>query len=229
MGGGSNDVLDFLNRRIGTVTNGPLTQFSSHHGGLSTGFTAASTQYIDTGVSGTLFQGLTELTISLWAYNTTAFNSGTVDALVGLGATSGSTTQFQFMHYSDNNLYVGPSAGGRVIVAASSSNWPSSIWTHYCWTGISGSTATLYVNGVSAGTASSTNFTALANTFLIGHSYDGSRSGYLELVQLWARALSAREIAGLIAEPYAGLMPSFAPFVGVAAAGGDTLWAQSWM
>lgn len=100
---------------VGTITNAIAT---------------ASPMYVDTTLQNLNF---TSGTITCWAFNTIAFNNnGSVDAF--FGQNFGGSSALQFLKFTDGNLYMGWYTGAsdtRVVVAASSSNFPQSVWALY--------------------------------------------------------------------------------------------------
>ncbi len=145
----------------------------------------------------------------------------TVSAWVNLGATSSYSRVFDFGTGTTRNMYLTVNYGGsgpRFGITTSGSGGeqtvryntqlPLNTWTHLAVT-LSGTTATLYVNGIAVGT--NTNVTlepsSLGSTTrnYIGKSQysDPYLNGTVDDFQIYSRALSASEIATLAA-PTAG-------------------------
>jgi hypothetical protein len=180
----------------GTLTNMTPSAWKGPQGRLggwgALEFSAASSQHVAT--------TLTDLApvagaISFGLYPTLPFNDGTVHGIAGPAAFVDTPS---FQKFSDNNLYMGWS-GGRVIVAASSSNYTQNTWQHYCFTWVSGGTHTLYRNGIVLGTATGATVSNAGVAWHFGRCFATSSffTGRMDDVSFFYRALSAAEILAL--------------------------------
>ncbi len=155
-------IIDNITAAIGLANDGHDSSGSTHgftnigtttFNGTSAAFNGSS-QAIEYPTFATLF-GSTG-TLSFWTKATNAFNSSTIES--PFGSWDGSTKQFVFLHYSDNNMYFGWNYTGtdkRVVVAASSGNWSTSVFNHYMFTWVNGGNSKLYVNGSQVGSTMS--------------------------------------------------------------------------
>lgn len=172
--------------------------------------TATTTDYFDTGLRVSSGSG----TIVFRAYPAAAYNSASIEMLWGAYQASPSV-EFSCQKYSDNNLYFGWTSGGvdgRVVVAASASNWAQNQWQTYAlvW---SSAGSVLYRNGVQIGsTATAAPAAALnANINLFNRNGAGIALASGTKIGQWAyfnRALTGGEVAALYAQPYDLFLPS---------------------
>lgn len=130
------------------------------------------------------------------------------------GARSGSEI-LEFLKHSDNNIYVGWSAGTdtRVVVAATSSNMVQSSYQTYVFTwNVAGTSAVsrLYRNGILLGSTTGTNTVSSTISFWINGS-NNNNSGGLDglsngsataLFLMWNRALTAEEVIEVSRNPW---------------------------
>ena len=80
--------------------------------------------------------------------------------------------EFSFQKYSDNNIYAGFNGGGidsRVVLAATTANYPYLTWGTYHLTWASGGSTILYYNAAQVSTHGSTTIQSPAETLTIGH------------------------------------------------------------
>jgi hypothetical protein len=195
MEGNSNDSLGANN---GVDTN---IAYSRTTGKINQGMSTTSTG-TGTGVNITTSAALRttgDCSISLW------FNL-TVDAQGGLfesGGQAGSPyNNFTLWYFTTQGILwrIRDNTGGLPVNIVSAFS-TTGVWTHVVGT-ISGTTATLYVNGVSAGTGtfsgtrnSLTNLTSIGG----GFSDSGERilQGDIDEVGFWNRALTQAEVTAL--------------------------------
>lgn len=125
-------------------TGSPQSSPTVVTGIITNAISFASPQYVDTTLQNLNFSSGS---ITCWAFNTIAFNNnGSVDAF--FGQNFGGASALQFLKFTDGNLYMGWYNGGtdtRLVVAASSSNFPESVWAMYAlvWSA-SGTSAYVY-------------------------------------------------------------------------------------
>lgn len=178
-----------------TYTTGKIGPYSLTFNG--------STQLATTTVSSGTLAAMTSGTVSWWSWSNGAFNDGLIDAM--WGNTNPSSIEFSAQKFSDGNLYIGwdscPSAGDdRVIVAASSGNFPQNAWVFYTLTYSVGTLAKLYANGSLIGTAS--NVTAVCDTgvpLVLAKQGDTINfwNGRFDDFRIYDRVLSTSEITAL--------------------------------
>jgi hypothetical protein len=136
-----------------------------------------------------------ELTINVWMYTTGATSSG-----LGLVAKGPETGDYDYMLYLTSSstavsFYKKNSAG----VAESSTGYSSTFignWVNVCYT-VSGTTCVGYINGTVVDTRTFTNagIRVTTNPLRIGHAWGNVYyTGYLPVVQVYNRALSATEV-----------------------------------
>lgn len=153
-------------------------------------------------MSGAATSNKSALTIALWAKHGRAFNSGTSEYLFCQLNAFTTTPEFSFQKFADNNFYVGQYASGnddRVVLAASSGNWPTGTWTHYCLT-IGSGTTTLYVNGVSVGSQGSYTPQAMAGGLYVGGANATSPNNYqgsIDEMWIFDGALNSTQVTNL--------------------------------
>lgn len=162
--GGANGVAP----GFGTTTLGAATTYVNY-------FATASKQCFTTALTNF---GSASGTIVWWQYNLDASNSGVINAMWGQSS-DGSHT-FSCQHYSDNNIYCGwdNPTDNRVVLAASSGNWPTATWTLYAlrW---DASKTELLVNGSVVGTKTATPGAGnLASAMRIGDTGKDFVGGY---------------------------------------------------
>ncbi|HAX49162.1 MAG TPA: T9SS type A sorting domain-containing protein [Ignavibacteria bacterium] len=126
-------------------------------------------------------------TFECWVYKTAS----------GLGylmhKVNGTNTGYSLYINSGGSVTIGTNGAQRL---SSNINVPEKAWTHIAATYSAGSTYTIYINGVNAGTASS-NSNPLSNTdsLLIGKRENGFNfPGYMDEVRIWNRTLTQSEI-----------------------------------
>lgn len=73
------------------------------------------------------------------------------------------------------------------------------IWTHLCWIG-SGGTATLYINGTQIATSTYNTIDNTTQALRIATRNSDKITGYLAMVRVFDRAITAQELAALAAE-----------------------------
>jgi autotransporter-associated beta strand protein len=172
-----------------------------------------------------IVNGMTDCTISVW------IKPASLSSWMRIFDFGTSTSNYMFLTPqggSGNRVHFGivtPSISSEQYIESSSSI-SAGVWTHLAVT-ISGSTGTLYVNGVASGTnnAMTVNPASLGNTFqnYLGKSQwstDPYYDGLIDEFQIFGRALSSSEVAALAAPPSA---PG-----GVAASGSLASVVVSW-
>jgi hypothetical protein len=211
----------------GSLVNG--VTWSSGKVNNAASFTGSSNQYV-TLPSGILKE-VTDCTIAAWVkVNSTTANMRIFD--FGTSTAPGASAGV-YMFLTPNN------GNGQVRWATTTAGYnneksiavsyalPTGTWTHVAVT-LSGTTGTLYVNGVASGTntAMTLNPASLGNTTqnYIGksqYSADKYLDGAVDEFQIFGRALSATEIAALAA-------PTSAPSGVVATSGSNASIAVRW-
>jgi len=199
--GGSTATDSSGNGRNATLANGPT--FSSGKIGNALVFTASSSRYatLPTG----LVSSLNDFTVSTWVKLT---SSGTWARIFDFG--SGTATNMFLTTTAGANggkprfaIKISNSAE-QVIDAADA--LATGVWTHLAVT-LSGTTGTLYVNGVAVGTNTAMTFkpSSMGGTtqnYLGKSQYsDPYLNGAIDDFRIYKRALSATEISDLYAPP----------------------------
>ena len=182
----------------GTLNNGPT--FVAGKNGQAVNINGG-TQYVS--LPAGIVSGMTNCTIAAW---------------VKLDTTATWRRIFDFGNNTTVNMFLVPSAGSAIRFAITTggsgaeqringtSALPTGVWKHVAVT-ISGSTGTLYVDGVQVGqnTAMTLNPASLGNTTLnyLGKSQyaDSNLDGQLDQFRIYNRALSASEVLALFQTP----------------------------
>ncbi len=192
----SGNLVDTVGALTGTANGSPGTDTGIIINGRT--FNGTTQNFVLGSDPGTVWSG--DGSVSWWAYNTRAHNSGADDSHLS----SGSVGEFYgLLHYTDNNLYAGwkgISGDDRVILAASAGNWPQTTWTHYCLTWVNGGTTTLYCNASSIGTKGATSVGTVGSaSFFVGATwFSGANfSGRLDEMGFWTRELTGGEVSSL--------------------------------
>lgn len=189
---------------------GSLAGTPSWVGGCPDGFTGVllngSSQCVSTGRTTAQLFGPSAppgITVAWWMRPSTTYNAGTVRGIWG-GMNGAGAPEFGCQVYSDNNWYVGFAASGdddRVTVAASASNYPNGVWSHYVFTTTFGGGSVLYQSGLSIGSSGSAAtyqtpsdvWRLGSNSVNYGNYFPGAIGGF----QLFTRALPAADVAGV--------------------------------
>lgn len=156
------------------TNNGATATTGQIDGGAN--FVKASSQTINTPFVDMSFGGVNNGTISWWSNTTGTFNDG-VEANMWGQLHSASVPGLTCEKFSDNNIYCGwsgMSLDRRVVVAASSSNYPQNTWIKYDFTWTGGGSAFLYANGIQIGTNATQDQVQNVNSgFEIGYTTGG--------------------------------------------------------
>jgi hypothetical protein len=132
-----------------------------------------SNQYLSTPSNAALTIGTSSATVEFWVYPTA------VDAVRRITTSTNGVfaTGSFFIRYTNGSFWAGSSPNFVTSATVPAANR----WTHVAWVGTSGTSQTLYINGVSVGTAGSYNITE-AIQFFGGYSLSGFTefySGYI--------------------------------------------------
>jgi len=163
-------------------------------------FTTASSQYLSSTLSSL---SPYQLTISCW------FNSNNITTnqalvyiglststsrllLAALGATAGDPITFDAI----------PSSGGAAISVNSTTGYSANTWNHACGVATSATLRTVYLNGGSSGTSTTSVTPAAANRLTIGSRLSAGTPGVfmdgsIAEVGIWNASLTIDEIASL--------------------------------
>jgi hypothetical protein len=176
------------NGNNGTPGNGPIPIAGQIDGGME--ISDYTHRYMAVPISDPSF-GSGNGTVSYWEYNQGAYNDGNTEAAVG----AVSSGEFVCAKFSDNNFHCGWNKSGdqRVTIAATSSNYPTNTWVYYTLTWVAGGTTTLYANGSSIGTSSSTSAGSVGANLWFGGE-NGVLNDcycYLDEMRMWNTNLSA--------------------------------------
>ena len=167
-------------------------------------------QQANTGINGI---GLAQGTI-VWSQRPNdAFNSGTVRAMWGNTAGSGST-EISAQLFSDNNFYIGWNVSGtdnRVTLAASASNWPTDKHSLYAFSWVQGGNSIFYRNGIELGRYTGSTQVSSAGSALtigqLGAAWSAWFNGDIDLFYVFDVALVPQEVLALAINPYQILIP----------------------
>jgi fibronectin type 3 domain-containing protein len=198
--GGTTAADSSGNSRNATLINGPT--FAPGKIGNALVFAASSSQYatLPTGLVSTL----NDFTISTWVKPTSLDNWARV-----FDFGSGTATNMFFAPQNGENgkprfaIKISNSAEQMIDGASALS---AGVWTHVAVT-LSGSTATLYINGVAVGTNNAMTFKpsgmgSTTQNYLGKSQYaDPYFNGAIDDLRIYRRALSATEITDLYAPP----------------------------
>ena len=139
-------------------------------------------------------------TISWWMNPDLAFNDGTTH-IFWSQLTNDLAPEISAQKFSDNNFYIGFNAGGnddRIVIAASSSNYPQNEWSHYILTWVEGGDSILYMNGINIGdNGGATTLQSPSNTLEIARMSIDSPAffdGTIDEFIIFNRTLSAIEV-----------------------------------
>lgn len=193
------------NGNTATASGTPLYQ-PPKIGLYSLGFVGASSQAAVTPLSNS---GYTNGSVSWWQYNTSStYNDGAINVSWG-NTNQYSSPQYKslsFQKFSDNNIYAGwntcVGTDDRVIVAASSSNYPTNTWIFYTITWTAGSLTSLYANGtLIAGNAGTTNVCPTGANIIIGELGNFNAEGYfngdIDDFRVYNRTLTSADVTQL--------------------------------
>ncbi len=205
----------------GTLVNSPAWSAARLNNGLT--LASASSQHATLPAS--VVSGLNDFTFSVWV----RLNTQATWARVFDFGTGTSNYLFLTTRTSSSNLprfAIKTSAASAEQVINSSVVLSTGVWTHVAVT-LSGTTGTLYLNGVAVGSNSAMSLTpgALGATTqnYLGRSQfssDPYLNGSVDEFQIFARALTAAEISTLAAPPSAP--------AGLSATAGEAQVALSW-
>jgi hypothetical protein len=160
---------------------------------------AGSSQFIS-GALGTPLP-TTGCGFSMWIKPTGTQGNGSVPLALFTGV---SNLSLYLSFNATNQLFIGQNTGTVITTASASTACPSGTWTHVA-VGVSGTTASLYINGafVTSGTlgAFSGGTSVLANLFLgaAGTAFGGYITGAIASVGLYNAASTAGQITSLYA------------------------------
>jgi hypothetical protein len=181
--------------KSGYLTNSPLWSPGAIGSGLN--FKAGSNSIA-------IFPAMTNppnpVSICWWQNPIAAYNSATIRAIWGQKVLP-TGPELSCQVYSDNNWYVGwnTSLDKRVALAASAANWITNAWHLYAFISTTNNSV-LYMDGIGIATNASAPVTAsISAPFMVG-TYainENGRSGLIDDVRIYNRALSAAEVAGL--------------------------------
>ena len=127
------------------------------------------------------------LTVSAWVYPTdpTSYNNTIVEK-------TPHDSGFELVFDNGNGVYA---RGGGTTLLRDSTNYPNNKWYHIVLT-ISGSTATIYVNGIQTAQGPVSPLYANGGNLIIGGTSlnNYNFNGYIDDVRIYNRALSSNEI-----------------------------------
>lgn len=153
-------------------------------------------------------------TITWWMYSNLSYDDSSIHAWWGQ-LNNGSAPEFTAQKFLNNNIYVGFSSSGhedRVIIPASSSNYPQKTWGFYTFTWVNGGLSSLYRNGVLLGSnGGNTTAVNINQAFRLGgadFNPDQFFNGLIDDVMIFNRALTASEVAWLYREPFCMFQPA---------------------
>ncbi|NBS61526.1 MAG: LamG domain-containing protein [Microbacteriaceae bacterium] len=179
-GAQNNTFLDsssntFSITRNGNTTQGSFTPYEAN--GYWSNYFDGSGDYLTASANSAFAFGTGDLTVEFWVY--TLATPGVVAGIYDVGTTN-TSGRFVIDYYSDQKVKI-ETAGSTLV--SSSTNLPLNSWVHIAAVR-SGTTMSLYQNGVRVGTATnSTNFSQ--NSPWIGQSLDGyAFTGYISNVRV---------------------------------------------
>ena len=180
-GAQNNTFLDSSANTFSITRNGDTTQGTFSPFSLSSGYWSnyfdGSGDYLTASANSAFAFGTGDLTVEFWVY--TLATPGVVAGIYDVGTTN-TSGRFVIDYYSDQKVKI-ETAGSTLV--SSSTNLPLNSWVHIAAVR-SGTTMSLYQNGVRVGTATnSTNFSQ--NSPWIGQSLDGyAFTGYISNVRV---------------------------------------------
>lgn len=180
-GAQNNTFLDsstnnFTITRNGNTTQGTFTPYGSNWSAYFPDNGANNSAYITASISGALattLQGSAQ-TREMWLCRTNSSSSN-----IGLFRLSGSDVGT--LYFVSGNLIV---YNGSAIISVSAATYvPIGVWTHIAVT-LSGGVVTLWINGISVGTASGQSFSGSTGTLQLGGANDMQSVGYMSNVRV---------------------------------------------
>jgi hypothetical protein len=176
--------------RTGNTAQGTYSPFSLPDGQWSNFFDGAGDRF-QIANNAALQVSSSDFTLETWVYLTALPASGSLSTIAQKGLTSTSNYEISFRFNNTAGVYtleLGTTANGTTISVASSSSLSltANTW-HHCAVTKTGTTATLWFNGVSVGTGT-VNSTIISGSadFCIGDNSSGNRpiTGYLSNLRL---------------------------------------------
>jgi hypothetical protein len=161
-------------------------------------FTAASSQYLSVGSAPV---ASAPLTLACWVYKTNVSDASS--SLIQIGNAVAASSAFTLIHNVTNNTIRANAqqTGGTAQVAISTGGLTNNTWGHACAVFESSTSRIAYCNGGNSGTNTGSATPADLTRVLIGASWFGSLTNYVNgLIAdcgIWNAALTADEIASL--------------------------------
>ncbi|MBI3851080.1 MAG: hypothetical protein HY298_12505 [Verrucomicrobia bacterium] len=214
------NALDHVSTNHGNLVNG--VTFAP--GKVGQAFNFSGTSFVDVPNDASLsFSRTSAMTVALWAYRT----GGSGGHLLGKRVSCGSDINYQ--------LFAPPIGfGGEPGTGfGTSEDLPLNQWTHLAVT-FDGTNFSLYINGSLSATNQSTLGAPNNASLRIGTSGDCvAYTGLLDEIQIFNRALSAGEVAGIVTADNAGLCvgQQFNPTSDFSDTNGNPngVWSYGWM